>query len=166
MTAALYFDDEFYYSDPDDERLAVRDAWAELPDVTESDWAHGAALRGGALVTAHAARNPFSTLVTAAIVVNLPVAALVEFAHDETAEIAERVDGMLLAFFAIEIAVRVALAIKHRQWDRWLAIDATIIVLALLPIGLPLVLRGARLAHLARHGMHLKHVTLARAPHI
>lgn len=102
-------------------------------------------------------------VVTAAIVANFPIAVWSEITHDE---LAERLDGMLLGLFAIEISVRLVLALKRKSWDRWLAIDATIVALAALPIGLPFVLRGARLAHLARHGMHLRHATIARAANI
>jgi hypothetical protein len=84
----------------------------------------------------------------------------VEFTHDE---LAEKLDLGLLAFFAVEITARVISAVRQRQWDVWLAVDATIVAIASLPLGASLpVIRAARLAHLGRHGMHLRHVTLAR----
>jgi hypothetical protein len=101
-------------------------------------------------------------VVTAAILTNLPVAAWVELTHDE---FAERVDGALLLFFACEIAVRVALAVKRRRWDGWLVVDALIVALALLPLGVLPVVRAARLAHLGRHAAHLRHLTIARVVH-
>jgi uncharacterized RDD family membrane protein YckC len=98
-------------------------------------------------------------LVTSMIVLNLPVAAWAEITHDE---LAERIDSAILAFFACEIALRIAFAIRRRSFDRWLVVDGMIVALAALPIGFPVVIRAARLAYLGRHGMHLRHVTIAR----
>jgi hypothetical protein len=90
-----------------------------------------------------------------------PVATWAEFTH---AEIAEHLDLALLGFCACEIAVRVALALKRRQFDGWLLVDAIIVGVALLPLGASLpIVRAGRLAHLGRHGMlHLRHITIAR----
>jgi hypothetical protein len=101
-------------------------------------------------------------VVTAAIAVNLPVALLVELTENE---LAERIDAALLAFFAAEITIRVAYAVKRRRWDSWLAFDAVIVALAVLPFGVIPVVRAARLAHLGRHVAHLRHATIARAVH-
>ncbi len=95
-------------------------------------------------------------VVTAAILINLPIAAWVEITHDE---LAEKIDLRILLFFACEIGVRVVLAIKRRGCDASLVLDTTIVVLAL--SGLP-IMRAARLAHLSRHVAHLRHVTVAR----
>lgn len=101
-------------------------------------------------------------VVTAAIVANLPVALWVELTHDE---IAEHLDMALLAFFACEIALRTFSALRRGSFDRWLVIDALIVAIALLPISVTPVMRCAKLAHVARHSMHLKHLTVARAVH-
>jgi hypothetical protein len=98
--------------------------------------------------------------VTGMILINLPVAAVVEFTHNE---LAERIDAGILVFFAIEIGVRVALAVKRRRWDAWLAVDTVIVALAMLPFGAIPVVRVARLAHLSRHFAHLRHLTVFRA---
>jgi hypothetical protein len=102
-------------------------------------------------------------VVTGAILLNLPVAALCEFSHNE---IADRADAALLAFFACEIMVRLALAVKRRRLDGWIAVDAVIVALALLPFGMLPVVRVARLAHLGRHAAHLRHLTVARVVHV
>ena len=102
-------------------------------------------------------------VVTGMILVNLPVAAWVELGHSE---IAEHLDMALLAFFTAEIAVRIGCAIKRRRWDAWLAVDAAIVALAMLPLGVIPVVRIARLAHLGRHVQHLRHVTVARVAHV
>jgi hypothetical protein len=98
-------------------------------------------------------------VVTGAILVNLPVAAWVELTHDE---LAEHIDAALLVFFACEVTLRVALAVKRRRFDAWLAVDALIVALALLPFGLIPVVRAARLAHLSRHVAHLRHLPVVR----
>jgi hypothetical protein len=99
-------------------------------------------------------------VVTSMILVNLPVAAWVEITHNE---VAERIDAGILVFFAIEIGLRVALAVKRRRWDGWLAVDSIIVALALLPFGVLPVVRVARLAHMSRHAGHLRHLTVVRA---
>jgi hypothetical protein len=98
-------------------------------------------------------------LVTSMIVLNLPVAAWVELTHDE---LAEHIDAGILVFFAIEIGVRVALAVKRREWDNWLVVDSIIVLLAMLPFGAIPVVRVARLVHVSRHAGHLRHLTIAR----
>lgn len=101
-------------------------------------------------------------VVTAAILLNLPVALLVEVSGSE---VLERVDHCLLGFFAAELAVRSVQAVRLRRLSVWLVFDAFVIGLALLPWGVALpVLRTARVAHLARHAQHLlRRVTIARA---
>ncbi|WP_156764134.1 hypothetical protein [Mycobacterium sp. 852002-50816_SCH5313054-b] len=98
-------------------------------------------------------------LVTSLILVNVPVAGWAELTHDE---LAEHLDAALLAFFACEIAVRVALAVRHRRFDRWLLIDAVIVTLAVLPFGVLPVVRVARLTHLGRHLVHLSSLRVLR----
>jgi hypothetical protein len=98
-------------------------------------------------------------VVTGLIILNLPCALWAEFTHDE---IAETIDAALLVFFAVEIAIRIVLAVKRRRWDAWLAFDAVIVALAVLPFGVIPVVRVARLAHLGRHVAHLRHVTIVR----
>jgi hypothetical protein len=56
--------------------------------------------------------------------------------------------------------------VKSRRFDAWLALDAVIVALALLPFGLIPVVRAARLAHLGRHVAHLRHLTVARVVHV
>ncbi len=114
-------------------------------------------------MTTATTRNPFSALVTAAIIANLPIAVWSEITENE---IAEHLDAALLLFFAVEVSVRVACAVKRRRWDAWLAFDAVIVALAILPFGIIPVVRAAKLAHMGRHAVHLKHVTLARAAHV
>jgi hypothetical protein len=92
-------------------------------------------------------------VVTSMIMLNLPVDAWAELTHDE---LAERIDFAILALFAFEVAVGVALAVRRRRFDRWLLIDAVIVSLAVLPFGLLPVVRAARLAHLGRHVIHLR----------
>ncbi|BBZ41141.1 hypothetical protein [Mycobacterium conspicuum] len=103
-----------------------------------------------------------SRLVTVMIVVNVPVAVWCEVSH---AELAERVDAMLLGVFGIEIGVRAVLAIRRRRWDTWLVVDTVIVALAALPYAALPVVRVARVAHLGRHIAHLRHATLARLVH-
>ena len=102
-------------------------------------------------------------VVTGMILVNLPVAAWVEITHDE---LAEHIDMALLVGFACEIMIRVALAVKRRRFDAWLCVDAVIVALAVLPLGVVPVVRVAKLAHLGRHVAHLRHVTIARVAHV
>ena len=105
-------------------------------------------------MTTTMARNPFRALVTAAIVVNLPVAAVAEISHSE---ICEKVDHGLLLFFAVEVAARLVVACKRRRADVWLVVDSVIILAAmLLPVGL-MVARSARVAHMLRHAAHVRH---------
>ena len=101
-------------------------------------------------------------IVTGMILANLPVAAWVELTGSE---LAEHLDLGLLAFFGIEITVRVIAAVRRRSWDFWLVADAAIILLALTPLGFAPVARTARLAHLGRHVQHLRHVTVAKLVH-
>jgi hypothetical protein len=102
-------------------------------------------------------------VVTAAILANIPVAVWCEVSPSE---VPETLDALLLCFFAYEIVCRAFSAARRGQFDSWLVIDALIVVVALLPFGVTPVMRAAKLAHIARHGMHLKHLTIARAVHV
>ena len=69
-------------------------------------------------------------------------------------------------FFAADIAIRTAIAVKRRSFDRWLIIDTLIVALAALPYAALPVVRVARVAHLGRHIEHLRpRVRLARLVH-
>jgi hypothetical protein len=93
-------------------------------------------------------------VVTSAIVANIPIAILSEITGNQTLE---RLDLALLVFFTAEVLCRFARAARRRQWDLWLAFDAIIVALAVLPFGVIPVVRAARLVHLSRHCAHLRH---------
>lgn len=94
---------------------------------------------------------------------NVPIAVLAEITRDETLE---HLDLGLLVFFMCEVLIRVCRAVIRRRWDGWLALDALIVGVALLPVCALPVVRLARFAHLGRHAHHLlRHVTIVRAVH-
>jgi hypothetical protein len=102
----------------------------------------------------------FQAAVPAVILANSVVLGWgwIDHAHDVAAE---RIDTCFLVFFAAELAVR----LKRAGW-RWLTqpwnlLDATIILMALLPVvgnGITILRlsRAARLLHLGRHTSHLR----------
>jgi voltage-gated sodium channel len=104
----------------------------------------------------------FEAVVPAAILANSVVLGWgwIDHAHDVAAE---RIDTCFLVFFLVELAVR----LRRAGW-RWLAqpwnlFDATVILLALLPIvgeGIT-VLRLARLARILHLGRHISHLRIA-----
>jgi voltage-gated sodium channel len=98
----------------------------------------------------------FDQAVVAVIVGNVAVEGwqLLDHHHESMFEL---VHHLILGFFIIELAVRLAMG----QRGRWELFDGVVVAASLLPIlgdGL-LVLRVARLArllHLARHASHLR----------
>jgi hypothetical protein len=99
-------------------------------------------------------------VVTGLILLNIPVALICELTRNE---IAEAIDLGLLVAFAAEILVRAVRAAVRRERDVWLAFDAIVVAVALLPLGASLpAVRGARLLHLGRH---VQHATVARLAH-
>jgi hypothetical protein len=102
----------------------------------------------------------FEAVVLAAILANSVVLGWgwVDHAHDVAAE---RIDTCFLVFFLVEFVIR----LKRAGW-RWLTqpwnlLDATIILVALLPVvgdGITVLrlARAARLLHLGRHTSHLR----------
>jgi voltage-gated sodium channel len=102
----------------------------------------------------------FEAVVPAAILVNSVVLGWgwIDHAHDVAAE---RIDTCFLVFFLVELVVR----LKRAGW-RWLTqpwnlLDATIILVALLPVvgdGITVLrlARVAKLLHLGRHASHLR----------
>jgi hypothetical protein len=106
-------------------------------------------------------------VVTAVIVANaaLVVAGLLVDGHEEAFE---EMDLAALWFFAAELTVRLAMARLGFFHSLWNAVDAVIILLALLPVaggGIAVlrVARLARMAHLTRHTTGLRLLVLCRA---
>lgn len=80
--------------------------------------------------------------------------------HEELLEMAHTA---LLAFFTVEVGIRLKVAGRQALKDRWLAFDTAVIVLSLMPFlgqasSLMRVARAARLVHLAKHISHLRMV--------
>jgi voltage-gated sodium channel len=75
-------------------------------------------------------------------------------------------DEVVLWFFALEIAIRFKIAGRRCFRDRWLLVDAVIVVVALAPVGADVLLlrvvRACRIAHFGRHLPHLRHVLSLR----
>jgi hypothetical protein len=102
----------------------------------------------------------FEAVVPAAILANSVVLGWgwIDHAHDVAAE---RIDTIFLVFFLVEFVVRLRRAGWRWLTQPWNLVDATIILLALLPVvgdGITVLrlARAARLLHLGRHASHLR----------
>jgi voltage-gated sodium channel len=75
-------------------------------------------------------------------------------------------DEAVLWFFALEIAIRIKGAGWRFYADKWLLVDAGIVVVALAPVGadamLLRVVRACRFAHFGRHLPHARHALSLR----
>jgi hypothetical protein len=104
-------------------------------------------------------------IVTAALV-DLPIAAWEYACGSHSVELAGQA---LLALFAAGVTVKIAVAVRRRQWDAWLGVDAALIVAIILmsavvhsSVVLLGALKMARIAHLGRHCAHLRHIIVGR----
>lgn len=107
-----------------------------------------------------AERKLFSRIVLAVILINLAVLVwgFLDHTHEELVEIA---DETILAFFAVEVGLRLKAAGRRFWRDGWLWFDIVVIGLALLPLGADVIalriMRGARILHVSRHLPHIHH---------
>lgn len=106
----------------------------------------------------------FEYAVAGVIAVNtgLLVWSLIDSAH---AEIIEHIETLCLAFFVVELVLR----LRSHGWRRfikspWCMFDSSVIALSLMPVlGVDVsLLRIARLARLAHLGRHFSHLRLLR----
>lgn len=111
-------------------------------------------------------RLTFEGVVTGAIVANTAVLVwgLVDHAH---AEVAERLEHIIIVAFAVELACKLARQRLAYFRQPWQAFDAAVIALALLPalpVGVALLrtARLARLLHLARHVTQVRILRVAK----
>jgi voltage-gated sodium channel len=117
----------------------------------------------------HASRQGSSFLdkaVLAAILGNAGILlwGLLDHSHED---LIEALDEVVLWFFALEIAIRIKQAGRRFLHDRWLLVDAVIVVVALAPVAgadvmLLRLVRACRLAHFGRHLPHVRHVLSLR----
>lgn len=111
----------------------------------------------------------FNRIVIAAIIMT-PIIFVWELMDRDMAETLGAIDTWILGFFVFELGVRVVRAVKEsgKDWwrDKWIWIDAMIIVLALMPLGEDVLalrlMRAFRLAHISRHMPHLRHLPAMR----
>lgn len=110
----------------------------------------------------HGERSVLDKLVVAAIAANTGVMVWGVWDTDHE-ELLEMVHAALLAFFTVEVGVRLKTAGRRALRDKWLAFDTLVIALSLMPFlgqasSLMRVARLARLVHLAKHISHLQMV--------
>lgn len=102
-------------------------------------------------------------LVVAAIAANTGVVlyGVWDTGHEEMLEMTH---NALLAFFTVEVGVRLKLAGRRAWRDHWLTFDTLVIVLSMLPWlgGTTSVLRVARLARLIHLAKHISHLRMVR----
>lgn len=111
----------------------------------------------------------FNRIVIAAILVT-PIIFVWELMDRDMEETLSTIDTGILWFFVFELGVRIVRAVREsgKGWwrDKWIWIDAAIIVLAMLPLGEDMLalrlMRAARLAHISRHLPHLRHLPALR----
>jgi voltage-gated sodium channel len=108
----------------------------------------------------HGNTSRFDRVALGAILVNTVVLAWgwLDHVHEHTTE---WVDTCFLVFFLIELVTRLRRAGWRWLRRRWNLLDATIILLALLPVvgdGITMlrIARLARVVHLGRHTSHLR----------
>jgi hypothetical protein len=115
------------------------------------------------MTTEHAVNHRvLDSLVLAAIAANtgVVIAGVWDTEHEHVMEMAHNV---LLGFFSVEVAIRMAVAGRAAWRDHWLAFDTVVIALSLMPFlgeatSLLRIARAARLVHLVKHISHLRMV--------
>jgi len=114
------------------------------------------------VVLSHPQVGTLDRLAVGAIAVNCGVLAW-SLVPDAPEYLLEPAHDALVAFFAVEVAVRIVRA-RGLRGDRWLQFDLGVILVSLMPmLGVDAtLLRAARLARLVHLSKHVTHLRLVR----